>query len=328
VFKNTSATYKFYWFLAIIDSIEKGKEKIDKKELFARMLANAWYTVNYFHVSFGKQDLIQTAIQKIKSVEQIPIDCAKEKIVSILYNSNNPETIRELKHFDKNVPHKFLSPWLGSGAKKEIYNASQLSVNKPLYALYENYIVIDSDWKGVILINLGIIKSFVLWHLSRFLQTRNPNVNSIPEKLIKPPKRASLLKHKRDYWDLVIKEIGFIDCIYTGKRLVPGTYAVEHFLPYQYVVHDLMWNLIPADPIFNSIKSDKLPPFDRYFNSFYEVQKIGLDIIRRKRPKNKFLEDFLPIFPDLEIDNFKYAEHVKPLLSIAHNNGFQYLANE
>ena len=55
-FRNTSATYKFYWLLAIIESIEAGKEMIPKNVLYARMIANAWYTVNYFPVSFGKQD--------------------------------------------------------------------------------------------------------------------------------------------------------------------------------------------------------------------------------------------------------------------------------
>ncbi len=62
VFRNTSASYKFYWFWAILECLENGQIKIDKKELFARMLALPWYTVNYFHVSFGKQDLIQKAI--------------------------------------------------------------------------------------------------------------------------------------------------------------------------------------------------------------------------------------------------------------------------
>ena len=60
VFNSTSASYKFYWFLAIIEAIEDGQEHIPKHELFARMMANAWYTVNYFQVSFGKQDKIQS----------------------------------------------------------------------------------------------------------------------------------------------------------------------------------------------------------------------------------------------------------------------------
>ena len=62
-FNNTSATYKYYWFLSILQSIEDGKTRIQKKELFASMISNAWYTVNYFHISFGKQDRLQRAIE-------------------------------------------------------------------------------------------------------------------------------------------------------------------------------------------------------------------------------------------------------------------------
>ncbi len=62
-FNNTSATYKYYWLLSILQSVETGHLRISKKVLFAKMISNAWFTVNYFHVSFGKQDLIQEAIQ-------------------------------------------------------------------------------------------------------------------------------------------------------------------------------------------------------------------------------------------------------------------------
>ena len=57
-FNNTSATYKYYWFLSILNSIESGKTRMPKRELFAQMLSNAWYPVNYFHLSFGVQDCI------------------------------------------------------------------------------------------------------------------------------------------------------------------------------------------------------------------------------------------------------------------------------
>ncbi|MFN5883821.1 MAG: HNH endonuclease domain-containing protein, partial [Bacteroidota bacterium] len=57
----------------------------------------------------------------------------------------------------------------------------------------------------------------------------------------------------------MLHEVGSIQCIYTNNDLVIGNYAVEHFVPYSFVSHDLMWNLIPADTSFNSSKSDKLP---------------------------------------------------------------------
>ena len=73
-FNNTSATYKFYWFLSILQWVEMGNKSILKNEIFARMISNAWYTVNYFKVSFGKQDLIQQATNQLLSIENITID--------------------------------------------------------------------------------------------------------------------------------------------------------------------------------------------------------------------------------------------------------------
>ena len=67
-FNNTSATYKYYWLLSILQQVENGNLKIAKQELFARMISNAWFTVNYFHVSFGKQDLIQDAVRVVNGI--------------------------------------------------------------------------------------------------------------------------------------------------------------------------------------------------------------------------------------------------------------------
>ena len=111
VFNSTSATYKFYWLLAIIELLEEGYTKQDKRQLFARMISNSWYTVNYFQVSFGKQDNIQMAVENILKIEQLTIDEKKQNLNLRLERSQNKQTINELMHFDKNVPHWFLSPW-------------------------------------------------------------------------------------------------------------------------------------------------------------------------------------------------------------------------
>ena len=79
-FNNTSATYKYYWFLSVLQSVENQNMTIPKKELFARMISNAWFTVNYFHVSFGKQDLIQDAVRIVNKIENISIH-EKQEIV-------------------------------------------------------------------------------------------------------------------------------------------------------------------------------------------------------------------------------------------------------
>src|SRR6185436_17016605 len=102
------------------------------------------------------------------------------------------------------------------------------------------------------------------------------------------------------FWDLVVAELGSVKCIYTGEKLTVGNYAIEHFIPYNFVSHNLIWNLIPADKSFNSSKSDKLPPLEKYFNQFFGLQKAAIEIVKDKNPKSKLLEDYLTIFPDLE----------------------------
>jgi hypothetical protein len=110
-FNKTSATYKFYWFLAFLGRVEAGESMINKHDLFAEMVANAWFTINYFHISFGKQDKLQGAVEHIKKLEQLTIDADKTSILKKLSLTTNRVTLKELNYFNAEVPHRFLSPW-------------------------------------------------------------------------------------------------------------------------------------------------------------------------------------------------------------------------
>lgn len=334
-FNNTSATYKFYWFLSILQQVEKGEYQIPKRELFGQMIANAWYTVNYFKVSFGKQDMIQQAVKELVTLESLTIDESLYNIHRKLNSSEVKESVRTLMHFDKQVPHWFLSPWYpklphetDSVRMKRIYTESQLFKDQPIYALHYDYVIINPDWISYLSTNARILKDFCYWNLTLFLQTKNPNVPDIANKIIKPAKRNSLTTQRSKFWNIIFDELGSIDCIYTGKRLYKEKYAVEHFIPYSFVSHDLMWNLIPADSSFNSSKSDKLPKLDTYFNPFYSIQKEAIEIIKHKHPNNKLLDDYLTIFPSLDagsISEDRYKNYMQPLITIAKNNGFEYM---
>jgi hypothetical protein len=335
-FNNTSATYKFYWFLSILQSVENGQTIISKRALFARMIANAWYTVNYFKVSFGKQDLIQNAITNIKEIEKITIDENTQKIIDRLSNSNNKSTINSLWHFNKQVPHWFLSPWFpkfknetDSKQAKRIYKQSNEFESNCLYSLNNETIQLNKLWVTYLQKHVKILKEFCYWNLVLFLQSKNPNVPDIPNKLIKPAKRNNLTRQRTNFWDIVINELGAVQCIYTGRSLTIGNYAVEHFIPYSFVSHDLIWNLIPSDNSFNSTKNNKLPKLEEFFDPFFELQRIAIEIVKVKNPKNRFLEDYLTIFPELYevgISKEKFKDCLQPLITIASNNGFEYLS--
>lgn len=335
-FSNTSATYKFYWLLAVIELVEEDHTTLPKRHLFARMIGNAWYTVNYFHVSFGKQDLIQQAVHSILEQERLTIDTKKPLLLFILENSELKTTQQTLHHFNKNVPHWFLSPWFAKvggehdvAYRKRIYSSSQVFENDCLYSLYDDHIIINPKWVDYLKANARILKDFIYWNLTLFLQTRNPNVPDIANKLIRPPFRGSLANQRKNYWDIVFKELGTLDCIFTNTALTLNKYALDHFVPHAFVSHDLIWNLVPIETSFNATKSDKLPNMEAYFDGFFKLQKAAFEIIHHYSPKSKLLEEYLTIYPDLSsvngFDYSKYKESIQPLITIAHNNGFGYL---
>jgi len=340
-FNNTVATYKFYWFLSILQELENGKRLINKKLLFARMLSNSWYTANYFNLSYGKSDVLSNQISAVSRIENIPIHFNRETVCRLLYESRDKNTIRILRHFDNQVPHWFLSPWFqgltgtDSEKKKKIYELNVDEKRKSLYFLKKEEIEVNTEWVDYLLENTQFLKSFCYWNLTLFFQKHNPNVPDIASKIIKDAQRPKLDKQRKNFWNLVFKEApdNKIKCIYTEELVSVNNYALEHFVPHSFVAHDLIWNLIPASPKFNSSKNNRLPQFDRFFEKFYEAQTMGLKTICEKYPRNKLLEDYLTIFSEIPTVGIigtpefkiKFQETIKPLLTIASNNGFQYL---
>jgi len=340
-FNKTVATYKFYWFLSIIQELETGKVNINKKTLFARMLSNSWYTANYFNLSYGKSDILKNQIFTVSVVENIPIHFNRDTVFRSLNSSKNEKTIKILNHFDSQVPHWFLSPWFAgikgtdSEKRKKIYELNTEEKRKCLYFLDKENIVINPIWVDYLLQNAKFLKSFCYWSLTLFFQKHNPNIPDIANKIIKDAQRPKLDKQRKEFWNLVFNNLpgNEIKCIYTNEMITMDNYAVEHFVPHSFVAHDLIWNLIPANPKFNSSKNNRLPQFDKFFDRFFEIQTSGLKIICERFPKNKLLEDYLTIFPEMPNLSIiykpefkaKFEETIKPLLTIASNNGFQYL---
>lgn len=74
VFSSTTNSYKFYWFLAILEHVKNGKEKINIYDIIIEMICEIWYPINYFRLSFGKQDKFTHTVEKIKE----EIDCNKD----------------------------------------------------------------------------------------------------------------------------------------------------------------------------------------------------------------------------------------------------------
>lgn len=337
VYKNTVATYKFYWFISIVELFcLQEKRKIDFGEIIIRMIANAWYPIHYFRLSFGRSDSLYQAIISIHNITGLPIDSNKEEIHCKLLNEfSNPEIIKCLRVFSLNVPYRFLSPWIGYTNDIDVILRSQTYENNCPYEILidenEKYIVINPSWEDYLKENYKIILDFSYWNLAMFLQARNPNVPDIPNKLVKQIERNSLTR-QRNFWNSVFDEVGSISCIYTNKTLIKGGFDVDHFIPWSFVSHDLLWNLLPVDSSINSSKSNKLPDIRLFLPEFAEKQHLAIKTIYAQQPSNQLLEDYQSLgasvydLIQLKKEDFYtlYYKTMSPMVQIAENMGFEY----
>ena len=140
VYDNTTATYKFYWFVSIIDWIclNPGRRCFSFDEIIAGMVAEAWYPIHYFRLSFGKLDSLETIVQEIQQQLDLPIDADRESVkCQILGNLDKPEIRKQLHILALNVPYRFLSPWIPKATDAQVVELSHVYTNGCPYAIID-----------------------------------------------------------------------------------------------------------------------------------------------------------------------------------------------
>ena len=336
IFRNTVATYKFFWFISILQiHAKENRLKISIWDIVIRMVANAWYPIHYFRLSFGKSDSLFQIVMKLQQITMIPIDAKADTIVDILKGRIGETAVRrELKILTLNVPYRFLRPWINSGDNQAVILRSQALENNCLYALFmdeeDPFIALNPLWDKYLHEHYKLLVDFSYWNLTQFLQVRNPNVPAITNKLIRPETRNSL-KRQHDFWNMAISLEGPVKCIYTGREIHCEEYDLDHFMPWSFVSHDLLWNLIPSDPSVNSSKSNKIPDLQRYLPMMAELQHNAITTVVRAGRKPKVMEDYTTIgYTPQELacmSNQRFVELMErkynPICQIALNMGFE-----
>ena len=112
IFSNTVATYKYFWFVSIMQIHAKTDiSRIDVWDIVIRMVANAWYPIHYFRLSFGKSDSLFEIVMELQRITQIPIDANAETIIKGLGKRLQDKQIRKLLNtLTLNVPGTLAKP--------------------------------------------------------------------------------------------------------------------------------------------------------------------------------------------------------------------------
>jgi hypothetical protein len=177
---------------------------------------------------------------------------------------------------------------------------------------------------------MTILTGFCLWHLVNYLQKNNPNVPNVAGKLFPPQERD--MRHARIFWNTVMAQVGRLTCIYSGQPLHQGDFSLDHFLPWRFVTHDLLWNLLPTPRAVNSAKGDSLPDIKLYFHPFANMQYDAIQAVARTPQALRLLEDYILLLKVQGIDDCRTMtfssfsdrlyQSIAPQVQIAANMGF------
>jgi hypothetical protein len=347
VFSDTTNSYKFYWFLSILDSLQENNEAIiSLNDIALRMVANVWYPLDYFKLSFGKQDGFKTistfVTNKIEIDNSVNSPSLFKQINAKL--SVEDRTLLSLKVRDllRWVPFRFIRPYFSEETRglqdhqvnnKVIELANNNFKNNPQNVIYRfvgDCIELNTVWIDYFQKHQGILRGFIYWHLIKFLQKNNPNVIGLSEKFNKPTQRD--LKQANLFWKEYLKETPKVNCIYSGQAITLQNLSLDHFLPWSFVAHDQLWNIIPTPKNVNSAKSDWLPSIELYINDYVYTQ-FEIFQFYIKKENFKIIEDYSILFSQssefiklITFDDFKenLKKHILPQIQTARNMGFSY----
>ena len=344
LFRNTTNSYKYIFFFALLNLIKDRHFEIDDgilmRDIEIEMLVTAWYPHVFFKLSFGTQDKIASALGSIPNIDDDRNSLSRtspKKLRKRLASCGELLDYQLLRY----VPHRILRPFFSAETRsmpdhrvnRKVFNlATKLFYERrPLFRFGSSgkRIFLHPDWIAYMNQHQEILKGWALWHWSDYMQRRNPSIPAVTRKLFPPDRRASL-KAKRKFWDNAIEKTS-ICCIYTEKKLDRG-YELDHFLPWRFVAHDQLWNLVPVDSQANITKSDQIPS-KVYIDSLAETQHTALSIARASSTDKDWKKEVEPYIADLHITpeetldckQLKSAYHrtLKPLISIAEQQGFQ-----
>ena len=309
---DVSASYKYYWLLSLVKIVSEGKTGfISNQEMAARMIAAAWYPVVYFRLKFGYSDKLEEKIRLVQKECALSDDASYEEIIEAILQSRNSELKSKLSKLTRYVPSRFIGSLFDDqlAISKRQYGSSfeghkdndvkifsQEAGNKSQapYVIEKGGITLMPDWIQFFLDYSQMITDSTYFKLTQFVQRRNPNVPAVSEKLIRPTERKETeeFKSARNYWKRAIKSNEQVYDIYTKNPFTEnalnrlGGLAIDHFVPWRFVLHDRLWNLVPTFGRPNSSKSDNLPDRD-FLDDFCNIQILGLKAnIDWEKPEN------------------------------------------
>jgi hypothetical protein len=279
-----NSSYKYLVALSIIFCFN-GKKRYSFEELFRFIIPF------YFNMAV-RYKIVERAAGKIPKVIQNIIDyCKDHRIKDYLYEGDFEFLCKQ------NLKAFFVCPLV---CFEHTDKVSKIKSENTFfkYSLREKYIELTPQFYALLKDKntKEIAKDVILLALVKFLEKYNTAPNIYHKIAGEEPKR-DLFRFKRIFADKNSPLASEICCI-CGKSLKED-FSLDHFIPFNYLHSDDIWNLIPVHQICNSIKNKKTGS-DEIFNYLVERNR-KLYKIPQNNPYFEFLQkELFNIYPTFE----------------------------
>ena len=309
--KNPSYCYKFYWLEAIVHLVSAGVTETTFDEIIDEMICSAWYSVREFHIHLSGlgsdgsvRDGLERAILKLSELSNLPSGASKVEIRNEI-RSHNSELYSAKEQLTHMVPYRALAGFFVNAGDTAVSWESVRRMTAYIDAFNREKTTLPytfgtssklskevrfhPDWIRMIQDNTVAILGWIQYEKVRWLQNNNPEVPGLVYKLAPMDEKMRKLGKVRRLWERVI-ELTEIRDVFTNEPMQPKKYDIDHFIPWSFVMNDELWNLMPMDSSLNSSKSNRLPPWDPFFQRFSENQYLLYQIIHEKPGIHKLYE--------------------------------------
>lgn len=309
--KDPSYCYKFYWLEAIVRLISENRTEAKYDEIIDEMISNAWYSVVEFHVHLSGlwandevRDNLERAVVRLRALSDLPSNASKIEIKNAIKKFNK-ELHAEKLALTNNVPYKALSGFANKGKMRIDLNSSAGKMMQYFNTMNAEELLLpytfgsenglnrtikfNEAWVQMIKDNTVAILGWVQCEKVKWLQNNNPEVPGLIYKLAPLDEKMRKLGNVRKLWDGILEKQQIVD-VFADKVVDRENYAVDHFVPWSFVMNDELWNLMPTHSSVNSSKSNHLPRWDAFFARFAENQYIMYREIHESEGIHKLFE--------------------------------------
>lgn len=262
-FDHSTQSYKFYWLMAILETIAQQQYHINIMDLSARMACMAWYPVLKHNVSLGKTDSFRPNLTDLQQRVGFPVEMTYYDVYSklrlFMTSDNGWQSVASvLRQFVNDVPYCFLAPWsnlkgAGERIKKDFRKLGNIRIPGAPYSIArigeDIFIDIECEWADYLFRNSWQLYEKSMSGLRSFVSRRNQGL-FLPDVLLEWKIDPATVRQQVDYWNIAIAGAtasgSSLRCLFTGQDIQVNAYRLDHFLPLGDVTSDRVWSIFPA----------------------------------------------------------------------------------